>query len=310
MILVEQRPREAILLKRIIGFVAMAAILIGLFQLHRTSEGLGITKTTVGETPVTIFRQPSAASAPIVVIAHGFAGSQQLMQPFAETLARNGYIAVTFDFLGHGRNPAPMRGDITEGKVITAALLAELTDVAAWARKLPGSDGRLAVLGHSMASDIVVRFAQATPDVDATVAVSVFSPVVTAASPRNLLVIVGALEPAMLRNEGLRIVNLTAGGSGVAGETYGHFSDGTARKLSLARGVEHIGVLYSQDSMTEALRWFNAAFDRKTADFIDSRGRWLALVFLGIVALAWPLSSLLPVASETPRGCISAGIRS
>ena len=51
--------------------------------------------------------------------------------------------------------------------------------------------------------------------------------------------------------------------SAVAGETYGHFSDGTARKLSLARGVEHIGVLYSHDSMTEALRWINAAFGRK-----------------------------------------------
>ncbi|MEO8009852.1 MAG: alpha/beta fold hydrolase, partial [Betaproteobacteria bacterium] len=289
-------------MKRIVGLIATAAILIGLFQLHRGRDGLSITRTTVGETPVTIFRQPSAASAPVVVIAHGFAGSQQLMQPFAETLARNGYFAVTFDFLGHGRNPAPMRGDITEGKAITAALLAELTSVAAWARKLPSSDGRLAVLGHSMASDIVVRFAQAAPDVEATVAVSVFSPVVTAASPRNLLVIVGALEPAMLSNEGLRIVNLTAGGSAVAGETYGHFSDGTARKLSMARGVEHIGVLYSQDSMEEALRWFNAAFGRSTASFIDSRGRWLALVFLGIVALAWPLSSLLPVAGETPTG--------
>jgi pimeloyl-ACP methyl ester carboxylesterase len=302
MILVPWQPRETALLKLVIGTIAMAAILIGLSQLHRGDEALSITRTTVGETPVTIFRQPSPASAPIVVIAHGFAGSQQLMQPFAETLARNGYIAVTFDFLGHGRNPVPMRGDITEGKTITAALLAELNNVAAWARKLPGSDGRLAVLGHSMASDIVVRFAQATADVEATVAVSVFSPVVTASSPRNLLVIVGALEPAMLRNEGLRIVNLTAGGSGVAGETYGHFPDGTARKLSLARGVEHIGVLYSQDSMTEALRWFNAAFDRTSADFIDSRGRWLALVFLGIVTLAWSLSSLLPVVSATPAG--------
>ncbi|MGD5403808.1 alpha/beta fold hydrolase, partial [Xanthomonas citri pv. citri] len=134
------------------------------------------------------------------------------MHPFAETLARNGYVAVTFDFLGHGRNPVPMHGDITEGIAITNALLKELTDVAATARKLPGSDGRLAVLGHSMASDIVVRYAQAHPDVEATVAVSVFSPVVTPASPHNLLVIVGALEPAMLRNEGLRIVNLTAGG--------------------------------------------------------------------------------------------------
>ena len=142
-------------MKRFIGLIATVAISIGLFQLQQGAEGLSITKTAVGETPLTIFRPQSTAPAPIVVIAHGFAGSQQLMQPFAETLARNGYIAVTFDFLGHGRNPAPMRGDVTEGKTITAALLAELTDVAASARKLPGSDGRLAVLGHSMASDIV-----------------------------------------------------------------------------------------------------------------------------------------------------------
>jgi hypothetical protein len=293
-------------MKLLIGLIATVAISIGLFQLQQGTEGLSITKTSVGETPATIFRPQSTAPAPIVVIAHGFAGSQQLMQPFAETLARNGYIAVTFDFLGHGRNPVPMRGDITEGKTITAALLAELTDVTAAAHRLPGSDGRLAALGHSMASDIVVRFAHASPDVEATVAVSVFSPVVTATSPRNLLVIVGALEPAMLRNEGLRIINLTAGGTAVAGETYGHFSDGTARKLALARGVEHIGVLYSHDSMVEALRWLNAAFGKQAEGFIDSRGRWLALVFLGLVILAWPLSSLLPAASEIPAG---AGLR-
>ena len=289
-------------MKLFIGLMAAVAILIGLLQLHQGTAGLSITRTTVGETPVTIVRPPSSIPAPAVVIAHGFAGSQQLMQPFAETLARNGYMAVTFDFLGHGRNPAPMRGDITEGTTITAALLAELTNVAASARKLPGSDGRLAVLGHSMASDIVVRFAQANPDVEATVAVSVFSPVVTATSPRNLLVIVGALEPAMLSNEGLRIVNLTASGMAIAGETYGHFSDGTARKLALARGVEHIGVLYSHDSMIEALHWFNAAFGKQAEDYIDSRGRWLALVFLGIVTLAWPLSTLLPIVSERPAG--------
>ncbi len=223
-------------MKLFIGLIAAVAISIGLFQLHQGTEGISITRSTVGETPVTIFRPQSAALAPIVVIAHGFAGSQQLMQPFAETLARNGYIAVTFDFLGHGRNPAPMRGDITEGKTITAALLAELTDVAASARKLPGSDGRLAVLGHSMASDIVVRFAQASPDVEATVAVSVFSPVATAISPRNLLVIVGALEPAMLRNEGLRIVNLTAGGTAVSGDHLRSFFGWHRTKIGAGAG--------------------------------------------------------------------------
>lgn len=289
-------------MKIVVGIIAAAAIMIGLFGLHQASKGLRVTTTRVGGTPVTVFSPESGAPAPVVVIAHGFAGSQQLMQPFAQTLARKGYLAVTFDFLGHGRNAAPMRGDVTEGKAITAGLLAELTQVAAAARKLPGSDGRLAVLGHSMASDIVVRFAIADPDVAATVAVSVFYPVVTPTSPRNLLVIVGALEPSMLRDEGLRIVGLAAGGTAVAGETYGDFAQGTARRLALARGVEHIGVLYSRDSMNEALRWINAAFGRQSEAFIDSRGSFFALLFFGIVALAWPLSSLLPAASAMPAG--------
>ena len=294
--------RGAILARMIVAVLALGALTVGLLGLHHATDGLNIIRTSVGNTPVTVFRLSSSARAPVVVIAHGFAGSQQLMQPFAETLARNGYVVVTFDFLGHGRNPDPMRGDITKGTTITAELLRELTEVAGFAKSIPGSDGRLAVLGHSMASDIVVRFAQADLDVQATVAVSVFSPVVTPTSPRNLLVIVGALEPSMLRDEGLRIVKLSADGSAVAGETYGRFTDGTARRLALARGVEHIGVLYSRDSMLESLRWMNASFGRQQEGFIDSRGRWLALVFLGFVALAWPLSVLLPAASEMPVG--------
>jgi Serine aminopeptidase, S33 len=285
-----------------VAIVAILAITVGVFELHGASVGLRVTRVTVGDTPVTIFQPETKAIAPVIVIAHGFAGSQQLMQPFAETLARNGYITVTFDFFGHGRNPIPMHGDVTEGKAITSELLNELDRIAAYARVLPDSDGRIAVLGHSMASDIVVRFAQANPDVQATVAVSVFSPAVSATSPRNLLVIVGALEPSMLRNEGLRIVNLAADGRAAAGETYGNFADGTARRLVLARGVEHIGVLYSHDSLEQSLRWMNGAFGRTQTGFVDSRGRWLGLVFLGIIALAWPPSALLPVATETPVG--------
>ena len=290
------------IVRGLVAVLAIGAIALAISQLRGAAQGLSITRTHVGSTPVTLFQPDTPGKAPVVVIAHGFAGSQQLMQPFALTLARNGYIAVTFDFLGHGRNPQPMRGDVTEGAGITAALLKELDEVAGYARSLPGSDGRLAVLGHSMASDIVVRYAQANPDVQATVAVSVFSKVATATSPRNLLVIVGALEPAMLRDEGLRIVGLAAGGQAVAGESYGSFTAGTARRVVLAASVEHIGVLYSGDSLQAAAQWLDAAFDHAGNGFVDSRGLSLALLFGGLIALAWPLSSLLPRAAAAPVG--------
>lgn len=294
--------RSAIFRRIAIACLAVTALAIGLWQLQHATDGLAVTHSHVSQTPVTIFQPKARARAPVVIIAHGFAGSQQLMQPFAVTLARNGYNVVTFDFLGHGRNRVPMRGDITEGETITTSLVKELSQVAVFARSLPGNDGRIAVLGHSMASDIVVRFAQANTDVQATVAVSVFSPVATATSPRNLLVIVGAIEPEMLIDEGRRIVNLTAGGNAVERKTYGSFRDGSARRLVLAQGVEHIGVLYSYDSMAETLRWMNAAFERGETGYLDRRGLSLALVFLGLIALAWPLTSLLPMAADTPRG--------
>ena len=171
----------------LVAALAIAAIAVSVLQLQRAERGLVITDATVGETPIRIFRPEAGGKAPVVVIAHGFAGSQQLMQPFALTLAKNGYIAVTFDFTGHGRNPVPMKGDIDEPTKITGVLVAETGRVADYAKTLPESDGRIAVLGHSMASDIVIRYAQAHPEVEATVAVSVFSPAATGTSPRNLL---------------------------------------------------------------------------------------------------------------------------
>ena len=238
----------------------------------------------------------------MVVIAHGFAGSQQLMQPFAISFARNGYLAVTFDFPGHGRNPQPLPGGLADDAASSKALLGALDEIVAAARRLPGSDGRVALLGHSMASDIVVRYARTHPDILATIGVSLFSRGVTADSPRNLLVIDGALEPAMLTDEGYRIAGMAAGGPAQQRVTYGDLAAGTARRLALSDDVEHIGVLYSRDSLAEAVDWLDAVFERRGDGFLDARGPWLGLLFLGLVALARPLSGLLPVVAPIALG--------
>ena len=283
--------------------VALFCIAAGLWQLESTTAGLSITRTTVGATPVTVFRPKNTAPSPVVVIAHGFAGSQQLMQPFAATLARNGFIAVTFDCLGHGHNPQPMTGDVTkveEGP--TPALVRQFGKVAAFAQGLPGNDGRIAVLGHSMASDIVIRYAQAHPEVAATVAVSMFSPVVTPTSPRNLAVIVGNNEPGKLKDEGRRVVSMVSGGTPDIGVTYGSFADGTARRVSFSPRVEHIGVLYSPESMAQARDWLDTAFGRNGNGYLDERGPALGLLFFGLTLLGWPLAGLLPRVSVPRTG--------
>lgn len=275
--------------------LAVVLISVSLWTLLSQSADVRVERVSVGTTPAMIFSPApqSGPTGPVVVIAHGFAGSQQLMQPFALSLARNGYTAITFDFLGHGRNPRPMAGDVTTEDGATRYLLDEVGRVVAFARDRTGQT-EIALLGHSMASDIIVRQTVEDPDIRATVAVSMFSRVVTPEAPKNLLVIVGDWEPQVLKDEGLRVVGQVAGPDPSAGVTYGSFSEGTARRTVFAPSVEHIGVLYQSDGIREAVRWLDQAFDRRSPEIALTRGPWILLLLAGCVLLAWPTSLLLP----------------
>ncbi|MEM9147366.1 MAG: alpha/beta fold hydrolase [Pseudomonadota bacterium] len=281
--------------------LASVAILAALWRLEGGKADLAISELVIGTSPATLYTPAAGPSGPAVVIAHGFAGSRQLMEPFAVTLARAGYSALAFDFRGHGRNPVPLTGDITREDGASRTLLAELDRMVGYAAALPGARGRAALLGHSMASDIVVRQAVADPRVPATIAVSMFSRAVTADAPKNLLIIVGGWEN-FLSQEALKAVALSAGEAEEA-VTYGAFADGSARRAVFADNVEHVGVLYSAESLVEAVTWLDGVFDREgSSPAPDVRGPWVLLLIGGIVAMAWPLARLLPRTVEPPVG--------
>ena len=290
----------------VIAAIALLLIATGLWRLEMAKAGLSIDHMKIGTTPATIYRLAGGSPAPAVVIAHGFAGSQELMQPFAETFARNGYVAITFDFPGHGKNPSPLRGSITQVDGATKALVDQLSEIIAFAKTTTGTDGRVALLGHSMASDIVVRAARAVPEIDATIAVSMFSDLIEPGRPRDLLVIAGALEPDVLKDQGRRATAMASSGPPLERTTYGSYEAGTARRFSFSSGVEHVGVLYSRDSLREALDWLNAIYIRSGSGFLDVRGLSLGALFLGLVLLARPLAILLPRVTPSPLG---AGLR-
>jgi len=269
--------------------LALAGAALSLWRLEGFRAGIEITSLAVGSTPATVWRRADAGPAPVVVIAHGFAGSRPLMDGFALALARAGYIAVSYDLEGHGRNPVPMSGDVTTIGGATQLLMDELARVADAALALPGADGRLALVGHSMASDIVVRQGVRDPRVGAVVAVSMFSRAVTATEPRDLLVIAGAWE-GMLADEALRALRLADPAAGL-GQTVGDPAAGTGRRAVLAPSVEHVGVLYSGTTLRETVGWLDAAFGRSGTAGVPMRGGWVALMMVALVALAWPLSA-------------------
>ncbi|MGB0497227.1 MAG: alpha/beta hydrolase family protein [Rubricella sp.] len=287
----------------VVGIIAAIAAAISIWQLEAGRAGIGIERANANGIPMTIHSRDDAGPAPVVVIAHGFAGSRQLMEPFALTLAEAGYIAVSFDFMGHGRNPAPMQGDVTRIDGTTQLMMDEVGAVATAALAHPRADGRLALLGHSMASDIVVRQGIADERVGSIVAISMFSEAVERASPWNLLMITGEWEP-FLRTEALRALRLARPGAN-EGETIGTPGETAARRAVVAPGVEHVGVLYSGTSLREARAWLDATFGRESDGPVAMRGGWIALLLVSLILLAWPLARLLPkgeAPARLPRG--------
>ncbi len=283
--------------KRAVFVIALLAALVSLWQLEQPRAGLTITGLDAGPTPATLYRESEdAGPAPLVVVSHGFAGSRQLMQAFSLTLAQAGYVVVAFDYEGHGRNPVPMSGDVTRIEGTTQLLIDETRRVIDAGLALPGVDGRVALLGHSMATDVIVRTAVADPRVDAVVGVSMFSEAVSADEPQRLIAITGEWE-GYLREAALDAARLVDPGA-EEGETVR--AGDVVRRAVVAPHVEHVGVLYSRTALAEARDWLDMVFDRDSASDVATLGRWLALLLASIVALAWPLSGLLRDAPPAP----------
>jgi hypothetical protein len=310
--------------------MALGLVVLAVAALLRGEAGIERSDHRAGETPVSVFRAAqSEGPAPVVVVAHGFAGSRRLMDPLALALAGRGYVVVTFDFLGHGRHPHPMTGDLGLQEGAASVLAAQTREVVDWALALPGVDGRLATAGHSMATNILVLHAQADPRVEAMVGISTFAPTIEAGSPPNLLLVTGALE-GRLEAEARRVVAETSPHASIHAlpgavpdpspgarpeaslltpdqveplRTYGSLAEGTARQLAVAPWVEHVGVLYSRMTLEASARWLDAAFGAgsrleeaygRGQPRGQGRGLWILLLLGGVLLLARGLIPFLP----------------
>lgn len=288
-----------------LGLIALLVMAFTGLRLADTTRGLTIDHFSAGAIPITVFQRADQSLGPMVLIAHGFAGSRPMMQQFAVTLAQNGYLAVTFDFSGHGRNLKPMTGDLTRLDGATQVLLNDMASVVRSVREhYTGVQQSYAVLGHSMSSDLVVRFAKSNDDVVSTIGVSLFSPEITESSPLNLLIINGALEGGFNAAGLDAVAQVSDGVEPEVETTYGNFANGTARRLVEADYMEHVGVLFSRESANEAVLWLNQVFSRNSKDPVAApmRGAWILMLLVAIVMLWRSLVRFLPRLCIPGRG--------
>jgi dienelactone hydrolase len=220
-----------------------------------------------GGVPLLCVAPKNAKKVPGVLIAHGYAGSKQLMLGYAHVLAHGGYAVMLWDFAGHAANKAALEEFSLQQDLDTAyAALIEQPEV---------DRTRLALLGHSMGSGAVMsagirdvnRFA-------ATVAISPTGAQVTQNAPQNLQLQVGSWEGGFVKNAQRLLA--TAGGENK------NLAQGKGRSLVIIPNAEHITILFRNASHQAALKWLNATFGMSsTSNYVDRRMIWYGLHLVG-----------------------------
>ncbi|WP_227269461.1 alpha/beta hydrolase [Roseobacter weihaiensis] len=268
--------------------VAALAVILSIWQLEaeRATVSEEVIETQAGA--VSLYR--TETEGPLVVITHGFAGSRQMMQYISRDLARAGFTVAAFDFLGHGRNPDRMSADVSRIEGTTQQLVGQTRAVVQALQQEAGLAGPLALLGHSMATDIIIRAAEDIPDVAAIVAISMYSDAITADFPERLLILSGQWEDR-LRAVALDAVALV----GDRAEEAETVRNGLVlrRAVSVPR-TEHVAVLFAPLTMQETRAWLNDAFARPQSGQTQARGRAILALLVGLAILMWPLTRLLP----------------
>ncbi len=266
-----------------LGLLLLAILLIitSWLGIAVSRSGLEVRSLQKDNVPLLYLTPQGAKAVPGVLVAHGFAGSKQLMLGYGHVLAHAGYAVMLWDFDGHGANPTRLQRYELQ-KNLDVALQALLGQ--------PQVDpNRLALLGHSMGSGIVMNAGIRSPNrFAATVAISPTGANVTPQVPRNLQLQAGSGEGRFVTNAERLLTQ--------AGGANADLAAGQGRELVVIPGVEHITILFSDGSHQAALRWLDATFsstnnsqyrDLTSQRYYDRRMAWYGLHLLGwLVGLA------------------------
>jgi dienelactone hydrolase len=268
-------------LKRL-GLLSLAILLIvsSWLGIAAARSGLEVRSFHREGLPLLYLAPQQAKAVPGVLIAHGFAGSKQLMLGYGHVLAHAGYAVMLWDFDGHGANPTRLqRYELQQNLDVALQALLEQPEV---------DPTRLALLGHSMGSGIVMTAGIRSPSSEAhrrygfaaTIAISPTGADVTPQAPRNLQLQAGSGEGRFVANAQRLLAQ--------AGGENANLAAGEGRELVIIPGVEHITILFSDGSQQAAVRWLDATFGQtEESQYVDRRIGWYGLHLLGwLVGLA------------------------
>lgn len=263
--------------------MALLLIVLSWWGVLTARNGLVVRSLSTNSIPMLYIAPQQKDKIPGVLVAHGFAGSKQLMLGYAHVLAHAGYAVMLWDQGGHGANPTPLeRFGLQHDLEIAYTTLLQQPEV---------DPTRLALLGHSMGSGAVMSAAISNPNFAATIAISPTGAAVNPLLPRNLQLQAGSWETSFVANA-QRLLK-QAGGENQ------NLAQGKGRSLVIVPNAEHITILFRDASHQAARKWLDATFGvQNTSNYVDLRFGWYSLhllgwlLLLGVVASAFKPASL------------------
>jgi dienelactone hydrolase len=129
-----------------LGLLVLAILLIvsSWLGIAVARSGLEVRSLQKEGVPLLYLAPQGASEIPGVLVAHGFAGSKQLMLGYGHVLAHAGYAVMLWDFDGHGANGTRLqRYELQQNLDVALQALLEQPQVA---------PNRLALLGHQWAA--------------------------------------------------------------------------------------------------------------------------------------------------------------
>jgi pimeloyl-ACP methyl ester carboxylesterase len=293
--------------------LALAVFALATWQVHATESQVvreEITITSAGGNISALRFTPRNEHLNIVaVVAHGYSGSKEVMTTFCVELAKQGVTAYCFDFPGHGSSPETFNTDAA-----LSGAQSQLTDTVGAVvdyvlQNMPRRDAKLVLIGHSMGTAAVGRYALRHPDLANLAATVLVSPVLdeapTTSNPRNLLVLAGDADPAgIVKIAKMRVAEgcgQPSDGALSADLICGDPRLGTGRKVVILPGLNHITILTASAAHRQILDWLHDGLDAGiTTNMVTADQRFLWLL-LGLGAAFLALLPALALASAGLR---------
>ena len=198
---------------------------------------------------------------PAIVLSHGVSGSKQMMSQIAIELAKNGFVALTIDLIGHGDTEGTFGGfgDQQIDKTLG------MQDAVKYAIEQPFiNSSKIGLVGHSLGAGAARATAFASKDVKATVFIAGGLDeavenkgeygVLNFTFPKNLLIIIGQHDVLFDIEQTKKDLIPAFGNQIEENRIYGNFSENTARQLIIPN-TTHLLEPADPETVTQIVYW-------------------------------------------------------